>query len=248
MKRVLVTGGYIVIFINAFSWFEWYADLTKAGFQVMPYPAVFVFDTEVDRETNVFPRSNGEMALIGKLPGNHPKGFIPAFSEQTSFDSATKRNAFYVNVPKPDNRLLREGSKSPVRTSENSVSLLRDLITLYCPLEGTVMDSFAGTCSAAIAALQYGRRVIAIEEDTSCFLLAEARLENIALSIAPRNRLTSNSNVISTTSGKRVSSSNPVINDDDIEDCGTGKARVTIPNTLTTISAPESASCLQNDD
>lgn len=165
-ERMLVTGGYVVVFMNAFAWIDWFTELTKTSFHVMPYPASFTCQIETDWDPDVFPRNNGDMAVIARQVGDHPRGFNPAFCDSTGFDNAPKSNAYFCGVPSSENRLLQDILKSPFSVTEKSTSLLQTIISPYRPLCGTILDSFAGTCTTAISEMQCGRREIAIEEDS----------------------------------------------------------------------------------
>jgi DNA modification methylase len=60
--------------------------------------------------------------------------------------------------------------KGTVRPEQKSVALLRGIIRLFAPgTSDIVVDLFAGTMSAVVAALHEGRRVYACEMDPVCY-------------------------------------------------------------------------------
>lgn len=58
------------------------------------------------------------------------------------------------------------------------------------------MDSFAGTCITAIAAIQSGGRVIMVEEDEECYRFASNQLGIIAASMQEQREICLSSNVL----------------------------------------------------
>lgn len=183
--------------------------------------ALFV-KKEVELVLNIFPRNNGHFSVVTRQVGDHPKGFQPAFCDLAGFSNRANHNACYGDVPAPENQLLQECSKIPVRMTEKSITLLKNFICLYSRLNVTVIDSFAGTCTTAIAAVKCGSHAIVIKEDPVCYRLAVSRLEKIA-SIIRKKTLTSlsTSSVVATLCGKRIhpttATSEQVGIDDDCE-------------------------------
>lgn len=79
---------------------------------------------------------------------------------------------------------LKAGAKwDPTRSdTEKPISLLSEMVDLWVPPYGTVMDLYAGTFTLPIACVQTSRRCIAIEKDSSCYNAAIQRLEKVCLS------------------------------------------------------------------
>lgn len=61
--------------------------------------------------------------------------------------------------------------------SELSVSLRRVLISLYYPNDSTVIEFLVHICTTVVAAIQYGKCVIAVKEDIDLFFFAFNRLD-----------------------------------------------------------------------
>lgn len=71
----------------------------------------------------------------------------------------------------------------PEKSRDNywvNIALLRILESLYWPLYGTVLHTFAGICTTSIAVIECGRRAIAIQEDLVCYRLDVIHLEKNA--------------------------------------------------------------------
>jgi DNA modification methylase len=61
--------------------------------------------------------------------------------------------------------------------TQKPLAALRPLIEAFCPAQGTVLDPFAGSGSALVAAKQLGRQYIGIELDEEHHRTATMRLE-----------------------------------------------------------------------
>jgi DNA modification methylase len=59
------------------------------------------------------------------------------------------------------------------------IAALKPLINAFCPPQGTVLDPFAGSGSALVAARQLGRKCIGIEIDPQHHCTATERLEQV---------------------------------------------------------------------
>jgi site-specific DNA-methyltransferase (adenine-specific) len=68
--------------------------------------------------------------------------------------------------------------------SQKPLPVLRPLIKTFCPPHGTVLDPFAGSGSALVAAKQLGRQFIGIEIDAQHHRTASTRLEQPITAIA----------------------------------------------------------------
>lgn len=166
---MLLTGEYKIIFTNAFTWTDWYVKLSKNSFQTMQYPATFVFAKDVVRNPSVFPHNNEWFAIIAREVGSHPSRFVPPFSGHQLLNKCSKRTALSGGVPPAQNRLSIKIPKNPVRLSRQIFFLLTDLVGLYCPLEDTLLNVFAGTSTTATAALHSGCSAILVDVHHLCF-------------------------------------------------------------------------------
>lgn len=71
------------------------------------------------------------------------------------------------------NKIDRAGSLHP---TVKPIELIRYLIKLVCPIDGTFLDCFAGSGTAGVAALAEGRNAILIEQDATYCADIRARL------------------------------------------------------------------------
>jgi adenine-specific DNA-methyltransferase len=63
--------------------------------------------------------------------------------------------------------------------TQKPVAALKPLIEVFCPPQGTLLDPFAGSGSALVAARQLGRQCIGIEIDEQHYHTATARLQEV---------------------------------------------------------------------
>lgn len=119
-KRILVTGGYVIIFTNAFTRIGWFQERSINGFLPMHYLAKFVCAKDVDQDLYIFLRNNGDVVVETRRVGSQPNGFVSPFSVHCLVGTCTNRNASYGSWPTTEIRLLYRGSKSLVRLSEKT--------------------------------------------------------------------------------------------------------------------------------
>lgn len=62
-----------------------------------------------------------------------------------------------------------ENSSTPFQKDEKSVELLSELIDLFSPQNGRVLDPYGAAMATAIAALKTNRQFICLERNASCF-------------------------------------------------------------------------------
>jgi site-specific DNA-methyltransferase (adenine-specific) len=60
--------------------------------------------------------------------------------------------------------------------TQKPVELIAQLVRVVCPVGGTVLDPFAGSCTLAEACLQTGRNYICIERDPAHVATGESRI------------------------------------------------------------------------
>jgi site-specific DNA-methyltransferase (adenine-specific) len=68
--------------------------------------------------------------------------------------------------------------------TQKPVAALKPLIEVFCPLQGTVLDPFAGSGSTLVAAQQLGRQYLGIELDAQHHRTATARLQDTEIAAA----------------------------------------------------------------
>lgn len=134
---------------------------------------------------SAFPQNLVEYAVVARKNGMHPQNFTPDFESPYHRVSCSLRRRFsaITNVPVTPNKLLFPGKKSVVRVEEKNVNLLTEILTTFCPEDGSVLDAFAGTMSTALACLETNRSCVCTEMDSECFRPAHERLRAKALSM-----------------------------------------------------------------
>lgn len=179
-KLVIKSGGYVFVFTSNQYFEKWVRAFEENKFTVMQYPYTIVKDpNQIQRRVlNGFPQNIVEFAMVAQAPGPHPDGFRPDFDSPfhlINCDMKRRFSALY-NVPVTSCKLTPAKSKSPFRTTEKSIALLTEILDMFVPEGGYVMDPYAGTLATAIACLQSKRKCISIEKDPACFREAYARL------------------------------------------------------------------------
>ena len=188
-KRILKVGGYCLLLLPYDMFPEWYGAFTRTGFEVMSQPYTIQYDENTyprrGAGNKIFPQTMTGFAVIAKAPGDHPGGFMPDFDASYSFiqSCASRRQSAIDSVPFVKHKLTRLKSRSPYRTSEKPHSLLSELIDLFTPPQGSVLDPFAGTLSTAIASMRVGRACTVVERDSDCYNAAFHRLQLVATAL-----------------------------------------------------------------
>lgn len=179
-KNAIVTGGYIFIFTSWHFFPKWHAALVQQNISVMEYPYSLGKDPNQmqKRAVSEFPQCNAEWGLLARAPGLHPTGFKPDFNGPFHLVNCLlpRRYSAIYNVPVSKTKLTLPNSKSPIRTSEKSVQLITELLDLFMPENGVVLDAYAGTMTTAIACMQSKRSCYCMEKDPLCYREAQARL------------------------------------------------------------------------
>jgi len=83
---------------------------------------------------------------------------------------------FMYNIQNPKSKLYHKGTRVPFLKKEQSVQMLAELIDLFTPRDGLVVDFYGGSLTLAIAAMSCGRRCICIEKNMECYNEAVERL------------------------------------------------------------------------
>ncbi len=184
-KRMIKSGGYFIVMIEFEMFKEWYLAFKANGYNVMKKFLTFSYDQQsipCRQSDHVdFPSGMEEYCVIARLPGPHPAGFNPNFQSNYNLIKCnwTKRASIVTNVELPKNRLCYPNSRKPYRMSEKPIALLAEVVDLFVPAYGTVLDIFGGTLTLPIAGIKTSRRCVAIEKDMSCFEAAIDRLFQI---------------------------------------------------------------------
>lgn len=77
------------------------------------------------------------------------------------------------------NVLNHKPVRGGLHPTEKPVALLVDLLSVVCPVNGVVLDCFAGSSSTGEAALTTGRRFVGIERDDRYFAAGAQRLQEV---------------------------------------------------------------------
>lgn len=88
----------------------------------------------------------------------------------TTYDSTER-------YPKSVWKFAKDIQKSALHPTQKPVALIEELIKTYSNEGDLILDSCAGSMTAAIAALNTNRRVICIEKDEDIFRIGEKRVE-----------------------------------------------------------------------
>ncbi len=185
IKRVLKTGSYIILLIHFTMFKEWYEVFDSNGLMVMPNEFIITYDqkTVKRRKVSHFNQAGHDIALIAKLQGAHPSGFMPAFdddSDEGNDSMTSKRLALLRNAPATRSFLCKNGTKVPFDTKEFHPAIFKSFIELYCPDGVLVLDPFARTMTSGLAALRTRRPCILLEKSKDCYEAALERLRDAA--------------------------------------------------------------------
>lgn len=182
-KRVMKSAGYIVLLVHFTMFREWYEALDSHGILVMPEEFIITYNpaTVKRRKLIHFTQSAHDVALIAKIPGSHPEGFMPPFYQNGEEDSKwTKFHSLLTNVPALKSFLTRDDSKVPFDTREFNPDVYQEFIEIFTPMNGTVIDPFSRTMTAGLACIRSRRSCHLIENSSDCFKAAMKRLRKAA--------------------------------------------------------------------
>lgn len=137
------------------------------------WPANVLHDGS-DEVCGGFPESDGQQyAVRGNEVRKH--GVFEGLANPTAFsprgDAGSASRFFYCAKAGPEDRF---GSRHP---TVKPVELIRYLVKLVCPPEGTFLDPFAGSGTAGVAALAEGRNAILIEREVGYVSDIQERME-----------------------------------------------------------------------
>ena len=183
-RSLLKPGAFLIIFHDVEDFGVIKSLLNAAKFLVCPHPTITAKDQETIQKTTsvIFQQCSYECYTAATRDlGGLPRTFYPKLDDKSypyMFLKTSSKRKFNVvtGVPARARKLCRVGTKSPVRPSEKPLVLLRELIDMYCPQDGLVLDPYAGTFSTALACIDSSRRCFAVEADPDCTALAKKRL------------------------------------------------------------------------
>ncbi len=178
-KRVLKTGCYAFFIVNNSQYILLEKAFQEEGLKVMEYCFIIVYDTSTmqKRVTNDFPLRHGDIAILAKMPGIHPNGYTPVFSDkegETMPDDFVKY-ASLINISCCQDKLRRPNELAALRTDERSVQLYSHVIKMLSPVQGSVIDPLGGTGTSTISCLETNRSCVCLENDIECYRFAVGR-------------------------------------------------------------------------
>jgi len=201
LLRVLKPGGFCTVFSQPRSSHRVGIAFEEAGFELRDY---LIWDYGAGqgkaqgvqnfiKKSKKIPEEKKEL-LIKSLEGMKTPQLTPTFEtiwlcqkpkEGTfvenyltygvglvNFKNGTKKVKFCHPKPRKDERRLagRHPTLKPV-------SLMKELIELFCPVGGVVLDSFAGSGTTGVASIMSRRQFIGIEKDQKWFGVMEKRIK-----------------------------------------------------------------------
>ena len=114
----------------------------------------------------------------GKKTGGHglgDTGTAARFFKQLPFDPETIQSIYYQAKASPSDR-SNSGEIANTHPTVKSRHLMKYLITLITPENGTVLDPFCGSGTTAVACKELGRNYICIEKEKEYFDIACDRI------------------------------------------------------------------------
>jgi hypothetical protein len=209
--RVLSDTGVVALRMNLGQIHDWTTSLKRAGLLVQRDPLVLIEqETWVKTKTYVrygvpvnplhyvligFKRPDRQhyeaLDRFGTLPCVHARDLAlrtcHAPSQHLSGSLSTgrfpKNSRVMVEVPHLANRWkLTDEEGRTLRIQETHLNELCELIHMYCPQNGRMLDFCAGTLSSVLACLLIGRSCIAIERDPLAVDHGTRRAEHFVLS------------------------------------------------------------------
>ena len=148
MYRVLAADGYCLTF------YGWpHADRFMQAFRAAGFRPVGHF---------AFPKPYS--SSVGHVRSQHESAYLLAKGNPRT------------PTPLSDVVAWTENTGNKLHPTQKPTAILRPFIESYCPAEGTVLDSFAGSGSTLVAAKRLGRSYIGIEIDAKCHSVATRRL------------------------------------------------------------------------
>jgi len=201
--RVLKPGGFCVVFSHPRSAHRVGVAFEDAGFEVRDQ-LIWHFGagqgkaqgmSNFIRKSRSIPDEQKE-ALITSLEGLKTPQLTPVFETMwlcqkpregtfvenylshgvglVDFRQGPKRVSFVHKKPTKQERLA--GGEHPTL---KPTSLMAELIETFCPVDGTVMDTFAGSGTTGAAARQTGRRFIGMEKSMMWYKVMQSRLSTL---------------------------------------------------------------------
>lgn len=161
MARVVKPGGSVIIFFDIWKLGTLWDMLEKRGFEGIEVVEWLKTNAVPINSRHNFLTNAREMGLVAHRPGALPHVV------------GADENGIY---PYP----IHHG-KDRFHPTQKSLRLFEELVRIYAPQDGTVLDCFSGSATTGVAALNTGRRYIGCEPDEEFFNRSSARLQETAI-------------------------------------------------------------------
>lgn len=187
-RRMLKPGGYLVVFHSVKQFPVVATYLENARFHVCHTPTIVTKEqSSLQKSTALlFPQNSYEVYTIATTDTDGAsRTFYPKLDDRVHpykvLKTPSKRKFNVItDVPTKAPKLCQPGRKRLVRPSEKPVVLLMEILDMFCPEDGLVLDPYAGTFSTGLACIETGRRAVLVEADPECTVLATKRLVRAA--------------------------------------------------------------------
>jgi site-specific DNA-methyltransferase (adenine-specific) len=130
---------------------------------------------ELDEQSGISISAGGSRCAGGQYGRFNKFGAQPDFKPGLG-DIGGASRFFYTSKVAPNERKLSDGTKNQHPTAK-SIKLMRYLVRLITPPDGTVLDPFVGSGTTAVAALLEGKSFVGIELDPEHHRVASLRAE-----------------------------------------------------------------------
>lgn len=112
----------MIIIVLHYGFEEWYKTFQKAGFDVIPHPFVFIYDSKTFQifAASKTLQSSSEFAVISYLPGNDDLSFKPNFDSALSLLNGSQPIGFagIYNVPAVRSKRFVPETRVPIHLSK----------------------------------------------------------------------------------------------------------------------------------
>lgn len=171
-RLVLHPGSYCFILLSENHFGEMYKLFKDHSFKVSAHSYKVLYDesTIKRRSTIDFPQKHGDIALLAKSNGTHPRKFKP------SFEDVSRRFASLSGVKACQDRLRKPAANAPLVPGEKCPHLFGHIIKTFSPIDGIVIDPLASGLTTALACLKTDRRALCIDPSKDSFPFALGRL------------------------------------------------------------------------
>ena len=205
---VLHPGSYAFIIVSENHFSDLFQSFKEKSFKVSPHSFKILYDqSSIQRRTTIdFPQKHGDIALISKTEGFHPRNYKPSFEDfGARFKSLTGIKACQDRLKKPT-------EQAPLVPGEKSTDLYAHIIKMFSPTDGIIMDPLANGLTSALACLKTGRRSVCIDPSTVSFHYALGRLRVHVVPDVTMESHSDYSTIVNTTTEEDISDNEEATN------------------------------------